>query len=344
MSFPSAFLAIILDRFLPNSLALTRFIGHPVVWQGNFIDLCDRLINKDNQNKKIRRISGIAMLSLLLMSTLLVSWLLIYLLSFFPYSWVFEGILASTLLAQKSLKNAVHSVKRGLQISLEQGRENVSHIVGRDTAELDEHEISRAAIESLAENSSDGVIAPLFYLALFGLPGIALYKAINTADSMVGHKNQRFEDFGWASAKLDDVVNWIPARMTALFYALAANFSVKPSPNISSQNAKEQSKNNPTKNNPMQKSWLVARRDAPKHVSPNAGWPEAAMAGALDFGLGGTRAYQGKVLHLPQMGDGQRDLVSKDITAALRLYAAMTFVALIIVGLGASIQYIWSLV
>ncbi len=331
MSFLVAFLAMLLDRFLPSPIALTRFIGHPVVWQGKFIDTCDQRMNREVYSKIVRRLAGTGMLLLLLAVTLFISLLLLYLVSFLPYPWVFEALLASSLLAHKSLKEAVQSVAEGLQISLERGRENVSQIVGRDTAELDEHEISRAAIESLAENSSDGVIAPLFYLVLFGLPGIALYKAINTADSMVGHKNLRFVDFGWASAKLDDVVNWVPARLTALLYALAANVTAKQDGNISAKPAKE---------NPMRNSWHAARRDAPKHVSPNAGWPEAAMAGALDFGLGGTRAYHGKTLHLAQMGNGRRDLISNDITRALKLYAAITTIALVIVGLGALFQYL----
>lgn len=330
MNFFVAFLAALFDRFIPGPIALTRLIGHPVVWQGKFIDIFDLHMNKDNQSKHSRRLTGTGMVFLLLVATLIVSLLLLYLLSYLPYSWVFEALLASSLLAHKSLKDAVQSVREGLQISLEQGRANVSQIVGRDTAELDEHEISRAAIESLAENSSDGVIAPLFYLALFGLPGIALYKAINTADSMVGHKNTRFEDFGWASAKLDDVVNWIPARLTAMFYALAANVVIKSNPTNSTGSVA---------GSPMQNSWHAALRDAPKHVSPNAGWPEAAMAGALDFGLGGSRAYQGKILHLAQMGSGRRDLISNDIARALKFYAAMTAIAMTLVGIGALFQY-----
>ncbi|MCF6303676.1 MAG: cobalamin biosynthesis protein, partial [Devosiaceae bacterium] len=191
----------------------------------------------------------------------------------------------------------------------------VVHIGGRDTKNLDQHEISRAAIESLAENSSDGIIAPLFWLALFGLPGIAVYKAVNTADSMIGHKNPQYLEFGWASAKLDDVVNFIPARLCALFYILVSGIGQK---------------NPGTK---IIKSWQVTFRDAPAHVSPNAGWPEAALAGALGFSLGGARAYGGKILHLANMGAGRRDLNQYDIERALKLSANMSTLALILTGL-----------
>src|SRR5690606_23743679 len=149
----------------------------------------------------------------------------------------------------------------------------VSQIVGRDPESLDESGVARAAVESLAESASDGVIAPLFWLVLGGLPGIALYKAVNTADSMVGHRNERYRDFGWASARFDDLVNWIPARLTALLFAGAAFWVKGADP---------------------ERSWTTALRDAGKHASPNAGWPEAAMAGALGFALGGPRSYDGE--------------------------------------------------
>ena len=314
MNFPIAFLAAILDRYLPTFPRLVSKVGHPVIWQGRIIQTCDKFLNKKEKSSAHRRLAGIFMLALLLAITLLISLLLVYLVSFLPFPQLWEALLASTLLAQKSLKQAVQTVGEGLKTSLEAGREAVSHIVGRDTARLDEHEISRAAIESLAENSSDGFIAPLFYLALFGLPGIALYKAINTADSMVGHKNEIHMDFGWASARLDDVVNWIPARLSAFLYGVAAGLTSPVS---------------------LVQSWQAARRDAPEHISPNAGWPEAAMAGALGFGLGGPRAYRGQMLDLPVMGRGRRDLRADDIDRALVLYAKMTGLATLLTGLAA---------
>ena len=194
-----------------------------------------------------------------------------------------------------------------LDHSLEAGRRQVSQIVGRDPETLDEAGVSRAAIESLAESASDGVVAPLFWLLLGGLPGIALYKAINTADSMVGHRDERYRDFGWASARLDDLVNWIPARLTALLLAGAAFWVKEADP---------------------EKAWSTALRDARKHNSPNAGWPEAAMAGGLGFSLGGPRQYDGELVDLPALGDGRRDLGPADIRKAIELYAMMLNLAL----------------
>jgi adenosylcobinamide-phosphate synthase len=188
-----------------------------------------------------------------------------------------------------------------LRDSLGAGREAVSHIVGRDPQALDEAGVARAAIETLAENTSDGVVAPWFFLLLLGLPGIALYKAINTADSMIGHRNDRYRDYGWAAAKLDDAVNWIPARLTALLVTAACFIIPHASPS---------------------RAWKMARRDAPRHDSPNAGWPEAAFAGALGFALGGPRSYDGEMIDLPRFGDGKAALVGSDILRALQLYRA----------------------
>jgi adenosylcobinamide-phosphate synthase len=183
----------------------------------------------------------------------------------------------------------------------------VSQIVGRDPETLDEAGVSRAAIESLAESASDGVIAPLFWLVIGGLPGIALYKAVNTADSMIGHKTEKYIGFGWASARLDDVLNWLPARLTALLFCGAA-FWVKGAD--------------------AERGWTTTLRDARKHDSPNAGWPEAAVAGALGFSLGGSRAYGGEVHQLPEFGNGRRDLGPADIRKSLELYAMMLNLAL----------------
>lgn len=317
MSFTLAFFALLLDRFGTFPAGMGEKIGHPVVWQGKLIGLLESRLNKMNGSARSRRSGGMLMLAVLIFATLAASLFVLKLISYLPLSWTLEVVISSVFLAHSSLHKAVGEVATGLDISLEAGRNAVGHIVGRDTESLDEHEISRAAIESLAENSSDGIIAPLFWLAIFGLPGIAIYKAINTADSMVGHKSERYIDFGRASAQLDDIVNIIPARLTALFYALAAWFM-------------------PQKN--FRQSWKTAVRDAPNHVSPNAGWPEAALAGALDFGLGGPRKYQGQTLDLAKMGDGRRDLVVADIGSSLKLSVRMSTVALVIVGLLAFAQ------
>jgi len=221
--------------------------------------------------------------------------------------WVVEAILATTLLAQKELGRAVRSVAEALDFSLEHGRQAVRGIVGRDPETLDEAGIARAAIESLAENASDGVIAPLFWLLLLGLPGIALYKAVNTADSMIGHKTEKYLDFGWASARFDDLVNWVPARVCGMLFCAAALFT-----NGASAAA----------------GWRTMLLDAGKHDSPNAGWPEAATAGALGFALGGPRSYDREVHELPTLGSGRADLTAADIRKALELYANLLNLAL----------------
>jgi adenosylcobinamide-phosphate synthase len=194
----------------------------------------------------------------------------------------------------------------------------VSHIVGRDPEALDEAAVARAAIESLAESTSDGVIAPLFFLILGGLPGIALYKAVNTADSMIGHKTERHLQFGWAAARFDDLLNLIPARLTALLIAGAAFFLKGAHPEA---------------------AWSTALSDAKKHESPNAGWPEAAFAGALGFRLGGPRSYGGEPVDLPSFGTGRADLTPSDIERALLLYGATLNVTLAATAVVAALMW-----
>ena len=296
-------LALLLERLFGYPRPLLTVIGHPVIWMGKLIAGLDLRLNRGNG----RRLRGVAMLAIVLAATAAVTIAVAYVLRQIPFGWIVEAFLATTLLAQHELGRAVRAVADALTHSLEAGRRQVSQIVGRDPETLDEAGVARAAVESLAESASDGVIAPLFWLVLGGLPGIALYKAINTADSMVGHRTERHRDFGWASARLDDVVNWIPARLTALLFAGAA-FWVKGAD--------------------AEQGWTTALRDAKKHASPNAGWPEAALAGALGFSLGGPRAYDGEVHHLPALGTGRRDLGSADISKALELYAMMLNLAL----------------
>ena len=210
------------------------------------------------------------------------------------------GALASTLLAQRSLDAHVRAVAEALeQKGIEAGRHAVSMIVGRDTASLDEAGISRAAIESLAENFSDGVVAPLFWLLVAGLPGIFSYKAINTADSMIGHKSDSYLAFGWASARADDLVNLPASRLSALWLVLASTALSGLSP---------------------RRAIAAVWRDAGRHRSPNAGWPEAAMAGALGLRLAGPRVYEGMVVDDDWLGDGRETANAKDIRAALTHY------------------------
>ena len=274
---------------------------------GALIGALDKRLNREPLAGPVRKRRGVVALVILLLvvgvPTAIVAWLLRQV----PGGWVVEAVLATTLLAQKALGRAVRAVAKGLDRSLGEGRAAVRHIVGRDPEALDEAGVARAAIESLAENASDGVIAPLFWLLLLGLPGIALYKAVNTADSMIGHRSAKYLDYGWASARFDDLLNWIPARLTGLLLVAAAVLV----PGARSAAA-----------------WETMLSDAGKHDSPNAGWPEAAMAGALGVALGGPRAYDGEVHALPALGRGRVALDAGDIDRALRLYGVMLNLAL----------------
>jgi adenosylcobinamide-phosphate synthase len=217
-----------------------------------------------------------------------------------PFGVVAAALVASSLPAQRSLHEHVARVAAALeQEGLAAGRKAVSHIVGRDTEALDEAGVARAAIESLAENFSDGVVAPSLWLAIGGLAGGATYKAINTADSMIGHRTPRHEAFGWAAARLDDLVNLPASRLTALLL-IAAAATMRPAAAIA--------------------AWRAVKRDARHHRSPNAGWPEAAMAGALGLALAGPRSYGGVEVADAVMGDGRRAATAADIRRALALY------------------------
>ncbi|WP_323014344.1 adenosylcobinamide-phosphate synthase CbiB [Devosia sp.] len=290
-------LALLLERYWGYPPSLFERIGHPVVWFGRLITALEQRFNQGDA--PARRRGGVIALALLLLAAFVPALIVQQTLRAIPLGWVLEILLATPFLAQKELGRAVRAVATALQTSLEAGREAVSHIVGRDPQALDEAGVARAAIETLAESTSDGVVAPWFWLVVFGLPGIALYKAINTADSMIGHLNDRYRDFGWAAAKLDDWVNLIPARLSAVLVTAACFFVPHASPGL---------------------AWATARRDAKKHDSPNAGWPESAFAGALGFRLGGPRSYDGELVDLPAFGDGKADLVASDILRALQLY------------------------
>jgi adenosylcobinamide-phosphate synthase len=288
-------LALLIERVVGYPIPIFRVIGHPVTWIGALISWLEVRLNTG----KSRRLKGLALLLLLLFTVLTVGLLVIAITRRIPFGWVLEAAIASSLLAQKELGRAVKAVADGLNLGLSPGRAAVSQIVGRDPEQLDEPGVARAAVESLAESTSDGIVAPLFWLLIGGLPGILIYKAANTADSMVGHKSERYLQFGWASARFDDLLNWIPARLTALLVAGASFFVRSADP---------------------ERAWSTALRDARKHDSPNAGWPEAAFAGALGFRLGGPRSYDGIVHELPAFGDGRADLSGPDILKSLELY------------------------
>jgi adenosylcobinamide-phosphate synthase len=300
----TALLALILERLLGYPEALVARIGHPVIWMGRLIGWLDTRLNDRTRRR------GVLALVLLLAATATVTVPLAWLLRSIPFGWGLEALLAASLLAQKSLRDAVRAVAVALARSLPEGRAAVSHIVGRDPQALDEPGVARAAIESLAESTLDAVVAPLFWLLLLGLPGIVLYKAVNTADSMIGHKTERHVEFGWASARFDDLLNLVPARLAALLVFLVTG---------------------------RREALTVWRRDARLHPSPNAGPVEAATAGALGVRLGGTNTYDGEAEARGVLGDGRavevRDVaranrLSRQVSAAAVLVAAGTALAL----------------
>ncbi|WP_127596999.1 adenosylcobinamide-phosphate synthase CbiB [Nitratireductor alexandrii] len=303
MFLSTAFLSLLVERAAGYPDRLFMAIGHPVTWIGALIDRLDQRWNRETDSPARRRHAGLAALVTIALLTGGAGLGLQALLMTLPASiaLALAACLAATLIAQKSLDDHVAAVAGALETGgLDAGRAAVSQIVGRDPDTLDEAGVSRAAIESLAENFSDGVTAPLVWLALAGLPGIAVYKAVNTADSMIGHRTPRHEDFGRAAARFDDLINLPASRLTAL--ALVAAAALLPS--MSGRNA-----------------WRAVRRDAKNHRSPNAGWPEAAMAGALGLALAGPRSYGGHVVDDAVMGQGgRRSADASDIRRALTLY------------------------
>ena len=297
-----ALVAIATEAMVGYPNAVYRLVGHPVTWIGKFITWCDEAWNSGARSSRERRLYGVVTLILLLAIALLSGFAIVAVLArLFPdvMALILCGVLASTLLAQRSLDAHVLDVAKGLETDgLSGGRSAVAHIVGRETRELDEAAVCRAAIESLAENFSDGVVAPLFWMVVAGLPGALAYKAINTADSMIGHKSPRHLAFGWAAARCDDLVNLPASRLSALWLALAAMLlGLSPGAALA-----------------------TVRRDADYHRSPNAGWPEAAMAGALGIRLSGPRIYDGVAVEERWVGDGNSELGARDIRLALRLY------------------------
>ncbi|OBQ89642.1 adenosylcobinamide-phosphate synthase CbiB [Mesorhizobium sp. AA23] len=302
MSILIAFLSLAIERALGYPDWLFNAIGHPVTWIGRLISFLDRRLNRATDSDELRRRRGVqALLVILLVPAAIGLTLHVLLWLIFPSGLVIAAILSSSLLSQKSLAEHVEDVADALETGgLTLGRIAVSRIVGRDPDKLDRAGVARAAIESLAENFSDGIVAPAIWTGVGGLAGGAAYKAANTADSMIGHRTPKYEAFGRAAARFDDLVNLPASRLTGLLIVLAA-FIVK---GADPRNA-----------------WQVMRRDAKKHRSPNAGWPEAAMAGALGLALAGPRTYGGEVVEDAFMGEGgRREAESTDIRQALELY------------------------
>jgi len=305
-----ALLALLLDRIVGDPPWLWSRLPHPVALAGAAIDRLERALNRPDWNFGARRAAGVAALVLLVAAAAGLGAAVARALPDRLPGLMAEAAIASVLLAQKSLLDHVRAVAEALAgEGLDGARRAVAMIVGRDVSALDRAGIARAAVESAAENFSDGLVAPAFWLAVLGLPGLFVYKVVNTADSMIGHRSERFRAFGWAAARLDDLLNLAPARLSALLLAGAAAA--------------------------LRLQWRTALaaawRDAPRHKSPNAGWPEAAAAGALGLRLGGPRRYGAEAVDGTWLNPaGRATADAADIRAALRLIDAAwaTLVAL----------------
>lgn len=295
-------LALLIDRSIGDPDWIWRKVPHPVAAFGAGIKWFETRFNRKSMSSRRRKWFGIIAILVLLLVTFIIGLIIHALLLQLGFTGIIiEALVASIFLAQKSLVDHVGKVEKAFKLgSLVEARGAVSLIVGRDTKNLDESAVCRAAIESLAENSSDGVVAPVFWYLILGLPGLFCYKLVNTADSMVGYKNERFKDFGWASARLDDVVNFIPARLTAFIVILTSGLFI---------NRKAAAK-----------AVDVVRKDARHHHSPNAGFPECAFAGALDVKLLGPRIYSGKAVDEPFQNESGKMAGPDDIYRAIRLF------------------------
>ncbi|MEO9775010.1 adenosylcobinamide-phosphate synthase CbiB [Roseibium sp.] len=303
--------ALLLDALAGDPDWIWRRLPHPVVWIGKVISLFDRHLNKNEASPRFRRLAGSGTLVILVAGGLCAGAIIQAAAAAVPYGGLLTAVIAAVFLAQNSLYRHVAAVRDGLRDKgLPGGRQAVAMIVGRDPAQLDEAGVSRAAIESCAENFSDGVVAPVFWFALLGLPGLIAYKAVNTADSMIGHKNAAYAEFGWASARFDDLVNLPASRLAGVMIALVA----------------------PLASGSILRSLHCIRTDAGKHRSPNAGWPEAAMAGALGLALAGPRIYPGYTVDDRYLnGSARLDAGVEDISRALTiLLGALALQALIV--------------
>jgi adenosylcobinamide-phosphate synthase len=303
---PVALLALALDAAFGWPERLYARIGHPVGGFARVIGACEARWNRPGRSDRARRLAGIATIALVVGIAVAVAALAEWVAhaTLGRWSWVAVAMLAAPALAQRSLDDHVRPVAAALENGeLEAARLAVSRIVGRDTATLDDTGVARAGIESLAESFCDGIAAPLFWLLVLGLPGIWAYKAINTADSLIGHREPRWRAFGWASARIDDLANLAPARIGGVILCIAGGGG-----------------------------WRTMFADARKHASPNAGWTEAAMAGALRVGLAGPVAYDGVVVAKPWIGGRFADPRPRDLSRALRVYRRACLLLWLIAG------------
>lgn len=310
-------LGTVLDRLVGDPDALWRRWPHPVVWIGRAIGWLDRTFNREALSFAARRRNGVGAILVLLAAAILVGFALHALFARLgPLGIVLEATVVGIFLAQKSMAEHVRRVADALNAGgLLEGRRAVSMIVGRDPDQLDEAGVCRAAIESLAENASDGIVAPWLFYLVFGLPGFLAYKALNTADSMIGHLSERHRAFGWAAARLDDLANLVPARLNALMFAALA-------PTLPGSKG-------------FGYAWAIARRDAKLHRSPNAGWPEAAAAAALGIAFGGPRRYGALIVEAPLLHPEGRlistvDDIDRSIVLLRRLSNLLITIALLL--------------
>ena len=285
-----AILPLLAGWILDLLLGDPQWLPHPVVWFGKAIAACEHKLNRGHHRNAKGAVVAICLIALVFALTWLVRYWLLSLSSYLLL--LFDAVIIFYCLAGTTLIREVHEVFYALDRSLEEGRQQVARIVGRDTSELSAQEVRTAALETLAENLSDGVIAPLFWFALLGTPGMLAYKMVNTLDSMIGYKTERYKDFGCWAAHIDDVANYLPARLTALLMILASG-----------------------KLNLLAFVW----KNGPRHASPNSGYPEAALAGILNCRFGGPHYYFGQLFDKPYIGENERPLTTADMKKAVRV-------------------------
>ena len=297
--------ALGIDALFGDMPAVFRYVPHPVVLAGRAIGFFDRKLNRETHSAASRRERGIVTVVVLVGGAAVIGLIVERICRGSLIGAAVEPIMIAVLVAQRSLYEHVAGVAAALGTGgLVGGREAVRHIVGRDPMSLDVHGVARAAIESLAENFSDGVVAPVLWYLLLGLPGLFAYKMANTLDSMIGHRTPHYRAFGWAAARLDDVLNTVPAPLTGVLLAVAAVFAKNARPGH---------------------AVAIMLRDGRKHHSPNAGWPESAMAGALGLALAGPRRYPEGLVADPWLGDGSARAGVSDIMRGLQLYRIACF-------------------
>ncbi|MBT3304904.1 MAG: cobalamin biosynthesis protein CobD [Alphaproteobacteria bacterium] len=298
-------IALLIEAYIGEARALFKVVPHPIVVIGNAIGWFDRKLNREQRSNVDRAIRGALVVAILVCLAGAIGWGVSWLTQNHDFGWVVELFGLIALLAGRNLYDSVAKVAHALNQDLPQGREAVSHIVGRDPNMLDEAGVARAAIETAAENFCDGVVAPVFWFVLFGFPGILIYKTVNTMDSMIGYTTPKYRAFGMTAARLDDVLNLIPARLAGLFISIAALFVPTAHPGD---------------------AFKIMLRDSSKHKSMNAGWPEGAAAGALGLKLAGPRKYREMTTDDDWIGDGTSDAGVLDIQRMLYLYLVASLI------------------